>query len=269
MSRKLSFTTFLIAALGLALMVFTASRTVHFVQLTLPPSQAGLAWFALAALDVGLVLWTLHFVQGARGFQRWLAGGMIGLDIVAVFALILTDSLYVLGEMGFVEPLAGEVMAYVTLGFSVVIALTLASGVLDFVLAPRIAEQMREEEAEESRLAVEHETRMRFLLTDQRAQKAISDAALEQHERNVRAIAETVAVGMGRELTRATLLRQGLTPEDADRFAGDVTRRLSAGRELEQPVSLGAVSLSGSGVDGLPEVASVGFGSNGNGKSKN
>jgi hypothetical protein len=41
--------------LGAALLVYSASRSLDFISLTLPPDRKILAWFAIAALDGGLV----------------------------------------------------------------------------------------------------------------------------------------------------------------------------------------------------------------------
>lgn len=74
-----------ILILSVALLGFTASRTIDLLALFLPVGQAFWAWLGLAAFDIGLLGWTLFFAHGARGsYQRAIALMMVVLCLLAV-----------------------------------------------------------------------------------------------------------------------------------------------------------------------------------------
>src|ERR1700736_1459057 len=69
----------------LALIIFTAIRTLHFLQLTFPPELAYVAYLGLAAFDIGILGWFYFATQSAEGVgQRTVAYGMIFVCMVGV-----------------------------------------------------------------------------------------------------------------------------------------------------------------------------------------
>jgi hypothetical protein len=52
----------LVTVLGGALLVYSATRSLDFIELTLPEDRKILAYFGLAALDGGIVAWLLSYL---------------------------------------------------------------------------------------------------------------------------------------------------------------------------------------------------------------
>lgn len=77
-----------------SLMIFTASRTVHFLQMTFPPDFGYMAYLALAAFDVGMIGWTAYATWGAEGaIQRGVAYCMIFVCLVGVALTTIADTI--------------------------------------------------------------------------------------------------------------------------------------------------------------------------------
>jgi hypothetical protein len=87
MFKKLGILTVLV--LGFILLVYSATRSLDFIRLTLPADRAILAYFGLAALDRGLVAWLLSYLYGSRGWQRVIAFVMILVDLVGAVAMFI------------------------------------------------------------------------------------------------------------------------------------------------------------------------------------
>lgn len=84
----------LILLVGAVLMVYTAYRSLHVVQSTLPPDAQPLGYAALFGLDFALVAWTIFKAKSARGdVQQTVAIFMILLQWIGVTALTLGDTL--------------------------------------------------------------------------------------------------------------------------------------------------------------------------------
>lgn len=149
MTRKIS--GLLITLLGLALLVYSASRSLDFITMTLPQDKQILAWFGLAALDGGLVLWLLHFLNSARGaWQRGIALLMVVIDFLGAAVMFTLDTLYRTGEAGMTAALGpGEIRAAV-LALSGVIALNVAATVANHLLDPAARRAMAAEEAQDA-----------------------------------------------------------------------------------------------------------------------
>ena len=92
MSRNIG--KFLILAIGFVLMVYSASRTLAFLQMTLPDGQKEMAFLALAAFDGGLIAWTIFFMRGAEGGpQRAISLLMIVISLAGVVIGFGADTL--------------------------------------------------------------------------------------------------------------------------------------------------------------------------------
>lgn len=84
----------LILLVSAVLLVYTAYRSLHVVQTTLPPDAQILGYVALFGLDFALVAWTVFKAKSARGdMQHAIAIFMILLQWVGVTALTLGDTL--------------------------------------------------------------------------------------------------------------------------------------------------------------------------------
>ena len=91
---KKSLGSFLVTGLGLALLIYTAARSLDFIGLTLPPDKQILAIFGLAALDGGLVFWLISFMYSSHGKQRPIGLVMVIVDFVGIVCLFTLDTLY-------------------------------------------------------------------------------------------------------------------------------------------------------------------------------
>jgi hypothetical protein len=84
----------LILMVGAVLLVYTAYRSLHVVQSTLPPDAQVIGFAALFGLDFALLAWTVFKAKSARGdVQNAIAMFMIILQWVGVTALTLGDTL--------------------------------------------------------------------------------------------------------------------------------------------------------------------------------
>lgn len=83
----------LILMIGGVLMVYTAYRSLHVVQSTLPPEAQIVGYAALAGLDGALIAWTLYKARSARGEkQNAIATFMICLQLCGITATLIGDT---------------------------------------------------------------------------------------------------------------------------------------------------------------------------------
>lgn len=145
MLRKIG--SLVVSILALALLAYSAARSLDFISLTLPPDQKILAWFGLAALDGGLIAWLLAFLYGSSGWQRPIAGLMILVDFLGVCAMFTLDTLYQSGKAGMVATMGADEMRGVVLLLSGVIAANIGATVAHHLMEPGRLRAMAEEEA--------------------------------------------------------------------------------------------------------------------------
>lgn len=89
--KKLAGSWALTAVIAVVL-VFTMSRTLHFLQVTLPPSMQPLAYLGLACFDIGALGWLLYATLSAEGvMQRLLSYIMIGVCFIGVGTTVIAD----------------------------------------------------------------------------------------------------------------------------------------------------------------------------------
>lgn len=145
---KKSISSLLVSALGLALLVYSATRSVDFISATLPPDRQILAWFGLAALDGGLVFWMLFFLSGAKGsWQRGIALMMTICDFAGCVVMFTLDTLLRTGQSGMTQALSPAAIQTAVLALSLVIALNIAATVATHLTDPETRRQMAHEEA--------------------------------------------------------------------------------------------------------------------------
>ncbi len=145
MFKKLGILTVLV--LGGILLVYSATRSLDFIRLTLPADRAVLAYFGLAALDGGLVAWLLSYLYGSRGWQRVIAFVMIIVDLLGAVAMFTLDTLYNTGKAGMTSALTADELETAVLALSGVIALNIAAAVVHHMTDP---DQLREQAEEEA-----------------------------------------------------------------------------------------------------------------------
>jgi hypothetical protein len=140
--------TLLVNLLSIALMGYSASRSLDFVMLTLPPDKQILAYFTIAALDGGVIIWLLSYMHGARGgWQRAISLMMVVVDTLGAIVLFTSDALYRAGERGVIAGLSEGEIRTVILAMSGIIAINIAAGIAYHLTDPDRLKKQAEEEA--------------------------------------------------------------------------------------------------------------------------
>jgi len=112
--------------IGGGLLLYAASRSLDFVQTTLPANDQALGYFALLATSGGMIGWLLVFLYRADGIiQRGTALLMVLLDFLGEAALFTMDTLYRSGENGLVSQMTQSEIRMVILGMSALIAINI------------------------------------------------------------------------------------------------------------------------------------------------
>jgi len=117
--------------IGGGLLVYAASRSLDFVQSTLPTKDQVLGYFALLATSGGMIGWLLVFLYRADGIiQRGTALIMTLIDFLGEAALFTMDTLYRSGENGLVSQMTQSEVRMVILGMSGLIALNIVATII-------------------------------------------------------------------------------------------------------------------------------------------
>jgi len=138
--RKMRVGSFIgILVLGLmvlALLIYTATRTLHFLQMTFPPDMQYVAYLALVAFDVGILGWTLFATTAAEGApQRAIAYSMIFVCVVGVVVATIADTALVSQQNGITK--APPNIATIGMwGSIIVIVLNVVAGICTHLFSP-------------------------------------------------------------------------------------------------------------------------------------
>jgi hypothetical protein len=117
--------------IGGGLLVYAASRSLDFVQTTLPTKDQVLGYFALLATSGGMIGWLLVFLYRADGIiQRGTALLMVLIDFAGEATLFTMDTLYRSGEKGLVGQMTPDEIRTVILGMSALIALNIFATII-------------------------------------------------------------------------------------------------------------------------------------------
>lgn len=143
-----SIATILMTFLGLALLGYTATRTLDLVELTLPPESRIVGYLALAALDGGLIIWLLVFMYGARGaWQRAISLMMIIVSLVGIAIAVIADTFINAGARGALAKADSGTIAAAIWLISIIIVLNVAAAVAMHITDPDHLKAQAEEEA--------------------------------------------------------------------------------------------------------------------------
>ncbi len=138
----------IVTLLGVALLVYSATRSIDFIALTLPADRQILAWFGLAALDGGLIAWILSYLYGSRGgWQRAISILMVFVDLLGAVAMFTADTLYQTGKSGMTSAMSADTIQTTVLALSGIIALNIAATVAHHLTDPDKLREQAEEEA--------------------------------------------------------------------------------------------------------------------------
>ncbi len=170
-------TSILIGLMELALLAFTASRTLDLLQQLLPQSQSIFAFLGLVAFDGGLVGWSLYFVYGARGsYQRAITLLMIVVSLVAIGISVIADLIISASDRGLVDAMPEQARLAVLVAVGVIVFVNVAAFFLAFITEPERLRQMAVESAKDKIHA-----RSLALISEKAAQIA-PDIAAQQAE---------------------------------------------------------------------------------------
>lgn len=139
--------TIIVLILGGVLLVYSATRSLDFISLTLPADRQVLAYFGLAALDGGLVAWVLSYLYGSKGWQRAISFLMVLVDMTGAIAMFTMDTLYNTGKAGMTSALTPSEMQTAILVLSAIIGLNIAAAVAHHLTDPEKLREQAEEEA--------------------------------------------------------------------------------------------------------------------------
>jgi len=146
----------LFTVLGAALLVYSATRSLDFIELTLPEDRKILAYFGLAALDGGLIAWLASYMYHARGgWQRAISLIMVCVDVLGAIAMFTFDTLYNTGKAGMTDAMNPDQITNAVLALSGVIALNIIATIAYHLTDP---DKMREQAEEEAFSKVEEAT---------------------------------------------------------------------------------------------------------------
>lgn len=145
-----------VTILGGALLIYSATRSLDFIELTLPSDRKILAYFGLAALDGGLVAWLLSFLYGSRGgWQRAISMLMVCVDTLGAVAMFTLDTLYNTGKAGMTKAMTAEQLTNAVLALSAIIALNIIATIAHHITD---TDKLREQAEEEAFAKVEDAT---------------------------------------------------------------------------------------------------------------
>lgn len=213
----------LVTLLGLALLVYSATRSYNFIAMTLPADRQVLAYFGLAALDGGLIAWLLAYLYGSRGgWQRGIALLMVIVDLLGAVAMFTADTLLEAGNAGVTSKFAPEAMTSFILILSAIIAVNIAATVAHHLTDPdRLKDQ-----------------------ADEEARGKIEDAAREQVSREASSLATELAPIMAENWINETrsqymnLLKKG-APANSETVNGEFTDVSLGHPRKQRPVVFG------------------------------
>jgi hypothetical protein len=172
--------------LGAVLLFYSATRSLDFIELTLPDERKILAYFGLAALDGGLIAWVLAYLYGSHGgWQRAISIIMVIVDLGGAIAMFTLDTLYNTGQAGMTEAFTPSEMQTAVLVLSGIIGLNIAATVAHHMTDP---EKLREQAEEEAFSKVE-------------------DATLKQISKNADSLAAQLAPTLAQDWMQQTRAR--------------------------------------------------------------
>jgi hypothetical protein len=132
-----------------ALLVYTSYRTLHFFSQTLPGGQAQiLGYFALAAFDVGLIVWAcLYYFQAYGATQRAISMIMIGVSVLGIVLALFADTLLTSNDNGLTKEKPDDAFFYtVIVAMALIIALNIVATISYHLSDPSHKERVGKEQ---------------------------------------------------------------------------------------------------------------------------
>lgn len=203
-------------AISAALLVYAATRSLAFVQSTLPPSQQLIGFLALAATSGGMIAWLLVFLHKAEGLpQKITAALMVAVDALGEFTLFTFDTLLESGKNGMTAILTPDEIRAVVLGMSALIAINILATVAFEIFDPENMRRMRESFVKDR---LESEALKLIEKRGEEIAQTLAPALAEQWAAEFEnSFADMRALGLGK------LAREKNTPQDDDENPEDDT----------------------------------------------
>ncbi len=165
-----------------ALIVYGASRSLHFINSTMAGDQAAAGWLALAASTFGALSWLAVLLHAAQGVaQVTIAQVMIAVDVLAEIVLLSADTLTGAQANGLIIGLTPGDLQFIVYALSALIGLNIAASFLYKILDPgtQAALEIYQAEAEIGRAIREAKVAKARELSAGIAQRAAEQYALE------------------------------------------------------------------------------------------
>ncbi|MFZ1040298.1 MAG: hypothetical protein WAN58_03155 [Anaerolineales bacterium] len=137
--------------LTVGLFIYAASRSLDFIQSTLPDNQKLIGFLGLLATEGGSVVWLAVFLKHASGLQQKAISVLTAIvDMLGSIGLFTFDTLYRSGQAGAIAQLSADDIRNVILALSGLIGLNLISAFVFHVFDPENMRKMREDSAHDA-----------------------------------------------------------------------------------------------------------------------
>jgi hypothetical protein len=171
--KSIGLIAFYILAIGL--IVYAGSRSLDFIQSTLPDSQKLIGFLGLFATEGGAIIWLVVFLKQASGIpQKAISALSAIVDMFGSISLFTFDTLFRSGQSGQIMALTQDDIRNVILALSLLIGLNLIAVFFFHITEPDNLRQMREDAAHD----------------------AVQDSLLKQIEENAEKLAKEMLPGL-------------------------------------------------------------------------
>lgn len=131
MSQETNHAKWLVLLIELALLVVTVNENLSVIWYVLPAGAELAGYGALAAADLGLLLWTVIYMFGQNGkTQRLIIGIMIGVDFIGVGALTTAGMFIHTAQKGIIGKPQEDTMIQIVLGIAFLIMSNILAAIL-------------------------------------------------------------------------------------------------------------------------------------------
>ena len=149
LTKSIGAIAFYVLTLGLYL--YAASRSLDFIQSTLPPDQKVIGFLGLFAIEGGSIIWLIVFLKEASGLPQKAISVLTAIvDTIGSIGMFTFDTLYRSGQNGAIAALTPDDIRNVILALSGLIGLNLISAFAFHVTNPENLRKMREDSAHDA-----------------------------------------------------------------------------------------------------------------------
>ena len=149
LSKGVGGVAFYVLAIGL--LIYAGSRSLDFIQSTLPASQKMIGFLGLLATEGGAIIWLMVFLKQASGIgQKVIAALIAVVDMFGSIGLFTMDTLYRSGQSGQIAALSADDIRSVILVLSGLIGLNLVAVFCFHIVEPENLRRMQEESAKDA-----------------------------------------------------------------------------------------------------------------------